>query len=34
MLDGLMVADPVTMEPVPRDGATMGEIMMRGNLVM
>ena len=34
MLDGLMVADPVTLEPVPRDGETMGEIMMRGNLVM
>ena len=34
MLDGLMVADPVTMEPVPRDGGTMGEIMMRGNVVM
>ncbi|WP_210396611.1 acyl-CoA synthetase [Motiliproteus sediminis] len=34
MLDGLMVADPTTMEPVPRDGETMGEIFMRGNLVM
>jgi fatty-acyl-CoA synthase len=34
MLDGLMVADPITMAPVPRDGTTMGEIMMRGNLVM
>lgn len=34
MLDGLMVADPVTMEPVPQDGETMGEIFMRGNLVM
>ncbi|UTW04807.1 acyl-CoA synthetase [Amphritea atlantica] len=34
MLDGLMVADPVTMEPVPQDGLTMGEIFMRGNLVM
>ncbi|SEQ67827.1 fatty-acyl-CoA synthase [Amphritea atlantica] len=34
MLDGLMVADPVTLEPVPQDGLTMGEIFMRGNLVM
>jgi fatty-acyl-CoA synthase len=28
------VVDPVTMEPVPRDGKTMGEIVMRGNNVM
>ncbi len=34
MLDGLMVADPITLEPVPQDGKTMGEIFMRGNLVM
>ncbi|GGC03156.1 acyl-CoA synthetase [Marinobacterium zhoushanense] len=34
MLEGLMVADPVTLEPVPADGITIGEIMMRGNLVM
>ncbi len=33
-LDGLMVADPVTLAPVPRDGATMGEVLMRGNPVM
>ncbi len=32
--EGLMVADPVTMQPVPRDGATMGEVFMRGNIVM
>jgi fatty-acyl-CoA synthase len=32
--DELMVADPETLEPVPRDGKTMGEIFMRGNLVM
>ena len=31
---GLMVADPATLEPVPRDGQTMGEIFMRGNVVM
>lgn len=34
MLDDLMVADPVTLKPVPQDGKTMGEIFMRGNLVM
>ena len=34
MLEGLMVADPVTLEPVPKDGESMGEIMMRGNNVM
>ncbi len=34
MLDGLMVANPDTLEPVPQDGKTMGEIFMRGNLVM
>ncbi|WP_138467233.1 acyl-CoA synthetase [Poseidonocella sp. HB161398] len=33
-LDGLMVADPDTLEPVPSDGQTMGEIFMRGNNVM
>ena len=32
--DQLMVADPETREPVPKDGKTMGEIFMRGNLVM
>ena len=34
MLEGLMVADPETMMPVPKDGSTIGEIMMRGNNVM
>ena len=29
-----MIADPETLEPVPQDGKTMGEIFMRGNLVM
>jgi len=33
-LSGLMVADPETMEPVPADGETMGEIFMQGNVVM
>ncbi|MEQ8312497.1 MAG: acyl-CoA synthetase [Gammaproteobacteria bacterium] len=32
--DEMMVADPETLEPVPKDGETMGEIFMRGNLVM
>jgi len=34
VLEGLMVADPVTLAPVPADGATMGEVFMRGNIVM
>jgi fatty-acyl-CoA synthase len=34
MLEGLMVADPKTLEPVARDGKTIGEIFMRGNVVM
>jgi fatty-acyl-CoA synthase len=34
MLDGLMVADPTTLQPVPKDGKTIGEIFMRGNLLM
>ena len=34
VLDDLEVIDPETMEPVPRDGETMGEVMFRGNIVM
>ena len=34
MLEDLMVANPDTMEPVAKDGETIGEIFMRGNLVM
>ncbi len=34
VLEGLEVMDPQTMQPVPRDAATMGEIMMRGHIVM
>jgi fatty-acyl-CoA synthase len=34
VLDGLDVMDPETMQPVPRDGETMGEVMFRGNVVM
>ncbi|GGF04472.1 acyl-CoA synthetase [Stappia taiwanensis] len=33
-LDGLSVRDPMTMEPVPADGNTLGEVMFRGNVVM
>ncbi|MFL5258675.1 MAG: acyl-CoA synthetase [Hyphomicrobiales bacterium] len=33
-LDDLSVLDPETMAAVPRDGATMGEVMFRGNIVM
>ena len=33
-LEGLTVMDPDTMEPVPSDGETMGEVMFRGNIVM
>jgi fatty-acyl-CoA synthase len=33
-LEGLTVMDPEGMFPVPADGATMGEVMMRGNVVM
>jgi fatty-acyl-CoA synthase len=33
-LEGLQVADPRTNEPVPRDGRTMGEVMLRGNTIM
>ena len=32
--DDVMVADPKTMEPVPADAETLGEIMIRGNTVM
>jgi fatty-acyl-CoA synthase len=33
-LEGLTVADPKTLQPVPADGRTMGEVLMRGNTVM
>ena len=33
-LEGLTVLDPNTMEPVPADGRTIGEVMFRGNVVM
>ena len=34
MRDGLMVGNPETLEPVPDDGQTMGEVLMKGNIVM
>jgi fatty-acyl-CoA synthase len=34
MEEGLTVMDPQTMQPVPADGETMGEIMFRGNITM
>jgi fatty-acyl-CoA synthase len=34
VLQELDVLDPASMEPVPADGETMGEIMFRGNVVM
>lgn len=33
-LEALDVLDPETMQPVPRDGQTLGEVMFRGNVVM
>ncbi|MEL7468114.1 MAG: acyl-CoA synthetase [Pseudomonadota bacterium] len=33
-LEGIDVMDPETMASVPRDGETIGEIMLRGNVVM
>ncbi len=32
--EGLSVRDPDTMQEVPRDGVTMGEVMFQGNIVM
>ncbi len=34
VLEGLMVGDADSLEPVPWDGETMGEVFMRGNVVM
>ena len=34
MQEALTVLDPETMQPVPWDGETMGEIMFRGNITM
>ena len=32
--EGMTVMDPATMQAVPHDGVTMGEIMFRGNITM
>jgi fatty-acyl-CoA synthase len=32
--EAMMVADPDTLQPVPRDGQTLGEIFFRGNITM
>jgi fatty-acyl-CoA synthase len=32
--EAVTVIDPETMQPVPRDGETIGEVMFRGNIVM
>jgi fatty-acyl-CoA synthase len=32
--EGVTVIDPETMQEVPRDGETIGEVMFRGNIVM
>jgi len=34
VVEGQMVADPTTLAPVPADGKTLGEILLRGNTVM
>jgi fatty-acyl-CoA synthase len=34
MLEGMMIADPETMQELPWDGQSIGECMMRGNIVM
>jgi fatty-acyl-CoA synthase len=34
VLEGLTVADANTLVPTPRDGETIGEVFMRGNIVM
>jgi fatty-acyl-CoA synthase len=32
--EDMIVVDPQTLQPVPRDGETMGEILFRGNITM
>ncbi len=34
VLEGLMIADSETLEPCPADAETMGEVFMRGNIIM
>ena len=33
-LEEMIVADPVTMKECPADGVTVGEVLMRGNIIM
>ncbi|RFA28595.1 acyl-CoA synthetase [Alkalilimnicola ehrlichii] len=33
-MSDMMVADPISMEPVPQDGESIGELFLRGNNVM
>ena len=33
-LEELSIRDPKTMKSTPKDGKTIGEVMMRGNMVM
>jgi fatty-acyl-CoA synthase len=34
MLEDMKVLDPKTLQEVPPDGTTIGEVMMRGNIIM
>jgi fatty-acyl-CoA synthase len=34
VVDGQIVGDPLTCKPVPKDGVTIGEVLMQGNTVM
>ena len=34
MLQDIIVMDSKTMRPVPSDGLSLGEVMIRGNMVM
>ena len=34
LIERMMVADPKTLAPMPRDGATIGEMMLTGNTLM
>src|SRR5262249_30163768 len=34
VLEAVMVADPETLLPVPKDGETLGEVFLRGNNLM
>ena len=34
MQEALMIADPDSMQPLPKDGKSIGEIFLRGNIVM